>query len=143
MLKGVHLTLMIGPLVPIPVPQVVIDSLTSVEVTTSDNGPSVFQLSFSLSNQSPLQILFLLTGGQPILFLRVVIVITLNGAPDVIMDGVITNHQLMPGQRCFALHADHHGRGPNCPDEPTGFQWLSVPCSPGGRAGGAASYEIR
>lgn len=97
MLKGVHLTLMIGPLVPIPVPQVVMDSLTSVEVTTSDKGPSVFQLSFSLSNQSPLQILFLLSGGQPLLFLRVVIVITLSGMPDVIMDGVITNHQIMPG----------------------------------------------
>ena len=97
MLKGVHLTLMIGPLVPIPVPRVVIDSLTSVEVTTSDKGPSVFQLSFSLSNRSPLQTLFLLTGGQPILFLRVVIIITLNGTPDVIMDGVITNHQIMPG----------------------------------------------
>ena len=97
MLKGVHLTLMIGPLVPISVPRVVIDSLTSVEVTTSDKGPSVFQLSFSLSNRSPLQTLFLLTGGQPILFLRVVIIITLNGTPDVIMDGVITNHQIMPG----------------------------------------------
>ena len=73
------------------------DSLTNIEVTSSDRGPSGFQLSFSLSNQSPLQILFLLTGGNPILFLRVVIVVTLNGTPDVIMDGVITNHQIMPG----------------------------------------------
>lgn len=97
MLKGVTLTLMIGPLVPIPASQAVMDSLTSVEVTTSDKGPSVFQLSFTLSNQSPLQILFLLSGGQPLLFLRVVIVVTINGTPDVIMDGVITNHQLTPG----------------------------------------------
>jgi hypothetical protein len=97
MLKGVHLTLMIGPLVPVPAPQVVMDSLTNVEVTTSDRGPSVFQLSFSLSNKSPLQTLFLLTGGQPLLFLRVVIVITLNGIADVIIDGVITNHQIIPG----------------------------------------------
>lgn len=97
MLKGVHLTLMIGPLVPIPAPQVVMDSLTNIEVTTSDQGPSVFQLSFTLSNQSILQTVFLLSGGAPLLFLRVVIVVTLNGTPDVIMDGVITNHQLMPG----------------------------------------------
>jgi hypothetical protein len=97
MLKGVHLTLMIGPLVPIPVPQVVMDSLTSVEVTTSDRDPSGFKLSFTISNKSLLQTLFLLGGGKLLLFLRVIIVVTLNGAPDVIMDGVITEHQLIPG----------------------------------------------
>ena len=97
MLKGVHLTLLIGPLVVVPAPQVVMDSLINVEVTTSDKGPSGFQLSFTLSNKSLLQTLFLLSGGQPLLFLRVVIVVTMNGTPDVIMDGVITNHQLQPG----------------------------------------------
>jgi hypothetical protein len=37
MLKGIHLTLMIGPVVPIPVPRDVLDALTSVTVTTSDD----------------------------------------------------------------------------------------------------------
>ena len=98
MLKGVHLTLLIGPLVVVvPAPQVVMDSLTNIEVTTRDKGPSGFQLSFSLSNKSLLQTLFLLSGGLPLLFLRVVIVITMNGTPDVIMDGVITEHQIIPG----------------------------------------------
>jgi len=96
-LKGIHLTLMIGPVVPIPVPQTVLDALTNVEVTTSDKGPSVFQLSFSLSKRSPLHTLFLLSGGAPLLFMRVVILVTLKGTPDVIMDGVITNHQIAPG----------------------------------------------
>jgi hypothetical protein len=97
MLKGVTLTLMIGPVVPIPAPQVVMDALTSVEVTTKDEGPSVFQLSVGLSNKSPLHTLFLLTGGQPLLFMRVVIVATVNGMPEVLVDGVITNHQIAPG----------------------------------------------
>lgn len=97
MLKGVHLTLLIGPLVVVPAPQAVMDSLTNVEVTTSDKGPSVFQLSFSLSNNSPLQTRFLLSGGKQLLFLRVVIVVTMNGTPEVIMDGVITEHQIIPG----------------------------------------------
>lgn len=97
MVKGINLTLMIGPLVPIPVPQSVLDALTSVEVTTKDKGPSGFQLSFSLSKRSPLHTLFLLSGGAPLLFMRVVIVVTLRGTPDVIMDGVITNHQISPG----------------------------------------------
>ncbi len=97
MLKGIHLTLMIGPLVPIPVPQSVLDALTDVEVKTSEKGPSVFQLTFGLSKRSPLHTLFLLSGGKPLLFMRVVIVVTLKGTPDVIMDGVITNHQIAPG----------------------------------------------
>ena len=96
MLKGVHLTLMIGPVVPIAVSKVVIDALTSVEVTVNDTGPSVFQLSFSLSNRSPLQTIFLLSGGNPILLARVVLVATVNGTPNVLIDGVITNHQVTP-----------------------------------------------
>lgn len=97
MLKGVHLSLMIGPIVPIPAPKVVIDHLENIEVTVADDGSSGFQLSFSLSNKSPLQILFLLTGGQPILFMRVIIVVTLSGQSEVLMDGVITHHQITPG----------------------------------------------
>lgn len=97
MLKGVHLSLMIGPVVPIPASKVVIDHLDNIEVTVSDDGTSGFQISFSLSNKSPLQILFLLSGGQPLLFMRVVIIVTLNGSSNVIMDGVITNHQITPG----------------------------------------------
>lgn len=97
MVDGVHLTLMIGPVVPLPAPQVVMDALTSVEVTTTDTGPTAFQLSFSLSTRSPLHTLFLLTGGAPLLFMRVIVVVTINGTPAVLVDGVITNHQISPG----------------------------------------------
>lgn len=96
MLKGVHLTVMIGPVIPIPIPQVALDALTSVEVTVNDTEPSLFQLSFALGNRSPLQTLFLLTGGSPIPLARVVIVATVNGAPHVLIDGIITNHQVAP-----------------------------------------------
>jgi hypothetical protein len=88
---------MIGPVVPIPASKVVIDHLDNIEVTVRDDGPSGFQLSFSLSKKSPLQILFLLSGGLPLLFMRVVVVVTLSGHSDVIMDGVITHHQIKPG----------------------------------------------
>jgi hypothetical protein len=96
-LKGVHLTLMIGPAVPIPVSRDVLDALTSVTVTTSDNGPSVFQLTFTIKTSSPLQTLFLLSGGSPIPLVRVVIVATVNGTPHVLVDGVMTNHEIGPG----------------------------------------------
>jgi hypothetical protein len=97
MLKGIHLTLMIGPVVAVPVPQPVLEALTSVTVTSSAVGKSGFQLSFSLSKRSILQTLFLLSGGSPIPILRVIIIVTLNGTPNVLIDGVVTNHQIAPG----------------------------------------------
>lgn len=97
MLEGVQLSLMIGPVVPMPAPQVVIDALTAVEVTTEDSRPTVFQLTFDLGTRSPLHTLFLLTGGAPLLFLRVILVATVNGTPSVLVDGVVTNHQISPG----------------------------------------------
>jgi hypothetical protein len=98
MLKGVHLTLMIGPAVPLPVPSVVLDALQSVEVTSRATGQSGFQLVFSLSNKSPLQTLFLLSAGaSPLPIVRVVIIATLGGTPNVLMDGVMTNHSIAPG----------------------------------------------
>lgn len=96
--KGIHLTLMIGPGVPMPVQQVVLDALTSVQVTTTAGQTSGFQLSFTLSNRSPLQTLFLLSGGASIPLVRVIIIVTINGTPEVLMDGVMTNHEITSGK---------------------------------------------
>lgn len=96
MLKGIYLTLLVGPVVPIPVPQVVVDALTSVQVTSSTAGESGFELSFTLSNRSPLHTVFLLAAGNTPL-LRVLIIVTVNGIPQVLMDGVTTMSQVTPG----------------------------------------------
>lgn len=88
---------MVGPAVPVPVPQSVIDALTSVEITTNDTKASGFSLSFTLSNKSVLPTLFLLAGGVPIPIVRVVIVATINGTPTVLMDGMVTDTQIQPG----------------------------------------------
>lgn len=95
--SGFHLTLMIGPVVPMPVPQEVLDALTSLSVTTNSDSGSGFQLEFTLSNRSPLQTIFLLSGGAPIPLVRVLIIVTVNGKADVLMDGVMTNHEIRPG----------------------------------------------
>lgn len=97
MTKGFHLTLMIGPVVPLPVSQEVLDALTSVSVTTNSDSGSGFQLEFTLSNRSPLQTIFLLAGGASVPLVRVVIIVTVNGTPEVLMDGVMTNHEIRPG----------------------------------------------
>jgi len=98
MLKGINLTLMIGPAVPVPVSQDILEALTSIEVNSySGSQQSGFELNFTLSKRSPLHTLFLLTGGAGIPFVRVVIMVTMNGTPEVLMDGVMTHHQVRPG----------------------------------------------
>jgi hypothetical protein len=98
-LKGIHLTLMIGPVVAFPVPQTILDALTSVSVTSNSGPatPSVFELSFTLSNNSPLQTLFLVSGGSPIPLVRVMLIATISGTPEVLIDGFMTDHQILPG----------------------------------------------
>lgn len=97
MLSGINLTLMVGPAVPIPVPEIVLDALTSVTVTTPGNSMSGFELAFTLGNQSPLHTIFLLAGGAMPPILRVVIVATINGSSNVLMDGVALETTVAPG----------------------------------------------
>ena len=95
--KGIHLTLMIGPAVPVPVTEEVLDALTGVHVTTTAGQTSGFQLTFNLSHCSPLHTLFLISGGSLIPLIRVIIIVTVNGTPEVLMDGVMTNHEVTAG----------------------------------------------
>lgn len=96
MARGFHLTLMIGPAVPIPVSQSVLDALQSVQVKCNTDGASAFQLTFALDVDSPLHTLFLLAGGAAPPLVRVVIVVSINGSSEVLMDGVMTNQQVSP-----------------------------------------------
>ncbi|HLL45999.1 MAG TPA: hypothetical protein VK399_04800 [Longimicrobiaceae bacterium] len=99
MASPVRLSVLIGPAVPVPVPQSVLDALVRVQVvTTAGETSSGFELTFSLARGSPLQTLFLLSGGSSIPLVRVVLVATVNGTPEVLMDGVMTHHELAPGE---------------------------------------------
>lgn len=99
MLKGVQLSLMIGPVIPLTPPRAVMDALSEVEVQVQDVGQSGFKISFQIDKQSPLNILFLLTGGVPLLFMRVIIVAVVNGVSNVLIDGVITENHIAPGDK--------------------------------------------
>jgi hypothetical protein len=98
-LKGVHLTLLAGPVVPLPLPKLVLDALQSLTVTSraGDASASGFELTFTFSARSPLNTIFLVAGAQTPL-LRVIIVVTINSVPQVLMDGVMTHHDVQPGQ---------------------------------------------
>jgi hypothetical protein len=99
--QGIQLTLLVGPIVPIPAPRVVIEALDSVEVTSASGAASGFQLRFQFSSRSELNTLFLIAGtqstgpGTP--GLRVMLIVTLNGTPRPLFDGVMTNIQVQPG----------------------------------------------
>jgi len=91
-----HLTLFIGPLpAPVPAPLPLTDALQSVEVT-SGRDRSGFQITFTLGKTSPLQLALLPLGFFDPMITRVIIVATLRGLPNVLMDGVVTRQELHP-----------------------------------------------
>ncbi len=94
MLKRSVLTLLIGPLEPLPVSAEVLDAFVSAQVTRAARGRSGFQLSFTLSRRSSLQTLFLIAGGASIPLLRVVLVVTVDAFPSVLIDGFVTNYEV-------------------------------------------------
>src|SRR6266851_10351777 len=95
MLKGIHLTLMIGPALAIPAPKPVTDALTSVQVT-SGKDRSGFQLTFAVSKKSPLLTTRLPAGYCHPITTRVIVIVTLGGFPNVLMDGMVTRQELTP-----------------------------------------------
>lgn len=98
MLKGMHLTLLVGPVIALPVPKLVLDALQSVTVTAqAGDNPSGFELTFTFGARSPLNTIFLVAGGQTPL-LRVIVLVTINSVPQVLMDGVMTHYDIQPGQ---------------------------------------------
>ncbi|MGH2721204.1 MAG: hypothetical protein ACRDJO_06320, partial [Actinomycetota bacterium] len=99
--KGIRLSLLVGPVVPLPAPRVVTEALESVTVTTAAGAPSGFQLSFQFSAKSELNTIFLIAAGQNASIgtppLRVLLVVTLNGVPTPLFDGVMTNVEVRAG----------------------------------------------
>jgi hypothetical protein len=96
MASPLYLSLLAGPVEAIPVPKPLIDALTSVEITESATGRSGFQITFTLANDSILQTLLLLTANAPIPVLRVILIATFGGLPQVVMDGIIQHHEVVP-----------------------------------------------
>src|ERR1051326_6012269 len=95
MLKGVHLSLLIGPAVPVTAPQSVMDALQSVQGTSSKETRG-FQLTFAVSKQSPLLKTMLPAGYFDPVITRVVIIVTVSGSSHVLMDDIITRQELSP-----------------------------------------------
>src|SRR5260370_523673 len=95
---GARLQLLLGPTVPLPAPYSVVDALVSIEVTNRDVERDGFQMTFTLGKDSILDYGLLLNGyfDPPT---RVIIVVIINALPQVVIDGVITSHQVIPSNK--------------------------------------------
>jgi hypothetical protein len=92
---GIRLILLIGKAIPLPAPYNVSSSLTSVEVTNDAEQGDGFQMTFTMSKDLVIDYSLLLSGMlDP--FTRVVIGVLIGAIPQVLIDGVITHHQVAP-----------------------------------------------
>jgi hypothetical protein len=97
-LKSVRLHLMMGPVMPVPMPREVVEALESVQVTHNTDGPSGFQLVFALSSKSMLNTVLLMLPkmGPAVSVVRVVLTAIVGGTPTVLMDGMLTQQDVTP-----------------------------------------------
>jgi hypothetical protein len=95
--QGFYLTLMMGGFNASPVPQPVIDALTDVQVTSTVGSQGGFQLKFTIGRNSPLAQMHASGFFDP--RQRVIIAVTVNGATEVLMDGIITKQDFSPASQ--------------------------------------------
>ncbi len=129
MLKGIHLTLHLGNVVPMPVNREVIESLQNAEVTVSTQARSGFQLTFSFGKNSSI-LTRMLPSGQFDPMVRVQLLVTINGQTHVLMDGFITRHQLSPsndpGKSILTITGEDVSQAMDLIDF-TGFKFPAIP----------------
>ncbi|MHA6262323.1 hypothetical protein ACXYMO_03900 [Arenibacterium sp. CAU 1754] len=98
MIKGIDLTVLFGPGIPVPAPASVVEALQSVSIEeNAGETQSGFDLTFSVEKDSPLNTIFLLSGGAALPILRVALIATINGRATPLINGVITRTQISPG----------------------------------------------
>ncbi len=92
---GIRLMLLAGATIPTPAPASVMSAITSVEVTNNEETGDGFQLSLTMA-KGKIPDYTVLGGGTFNLFNRVIVAVFMGVMPEVLLDGVITNHQLSP-----------------------------------------------
>ena len=96
--RGLNLTVWLGPTKPAPAPAAVVDALISVEVDSLYDGLDVFRLTFALAKDNPID--YGLLRGDPFKALnRLCLQVRFGVLPEVLIDGIITHHQVQPSNR--------------------------------------------
>jgi hypothetical protein len=98
-LLGVRLTLLIGPTVALPAPPPLIQAVHEVEVTHRDDGQSGFSVTFNIGRAGPSALMDYALASNPLLrpFNRVIVMVTFNATPHVLIDGIISRQELAQG----------------------------------------------
>ena len=93
---GLRLFLLIGNTVPLPASSDLMNALTNVEVTNDADQGDGFQLTFTMSKGKLLDYDILKNNSlQP--FNRVIISVLIGVIPQILIDGIITHHQISEG----------------------------------------------
>lgn len=99
-LLGTTLSLLVGPVLAVPAPAALVECIRSVQVTQGESG-SGFQIAFDMEPAPGASTSTGLTAAYSLLlkpYNRVVVSVSLNGVPTVLIDGVITHMELAPAQ---------------------------------------------
>jgi hypothetical protein len=96
---GAHVQLLIGPTVAVPATPDLLEALRSIEVNSSENGRSGFQIGFSAGRSGLSALIDYPLLQNPLLrpFNRVILTAIFDFVPQVLIDGIITHVQLQPG----------------------------------------------
>jgi hypothetical protein len=95
--KGIRVILWSGGTIPTPMPPDVLGAVTRIDVTSDSRQGDGFQMTLQLSRDNPIDYSVFL-GGSLDLFNRMVIAVLIGASLEVLIDGVITQHQLSPSE---------------------------------------------
>jgi hypothetical protein len=105
--SGARLQLLIGTTVPKPAPYAVVDALIDLEVTSGEQELDGLKMRFSLGREKGADYELLQSGllEPPN---RVIVVISIGTRREVLIDGLITQHQVIPSNQAGGskLHVD-------------------------------------
>ncbi len=96
---GVHLSILAGTTLPVPLPADVTARVRDVTVTESDDDRTAFTISFDAGRSGPIAVF-----DTPMLIdspvkgnARVVVTLTMGATPSILVDGIVTQTRLVPG----------------------------------------------
>jgi hypothetical protein len=92
-ISKLYLSLLIGPLATVPAPPEVVDAFLGAQVTVTAGQRTGFQLTFAISRKS-LLMTTLIPAGYFDPGIRVILVVTVNGVPTPVIDGLITRQEV-------------------------------------------------
>ncbi|HVK37175.1 MAG TPA: hypothetical protein VNA88_01485 [Candidatus Kapabacteria bacterium] len=91
---GIRLVIWTGRSAPMPAPPEVVEALARVEITNDAAEGDGFQMTFTLGRD--LVDFPLLSGGALDPFSRIIVGVKITAIPEVLIDGVVTHHEIAP-----------------------------------------------